>query len=156
MRKATVAGLAAALALTLTGCDYQSEYQQREQQQAIKKEAAKSSLDKTNLERKAAIEDKPDQVGYVYLMSFAQPIGYYVIEGKVSSSGGQLTPEQDIVRASSGQYLAVDGPFDDGTYGEREPGIFFFTAAGVMVHTSLDYVYSTEPLSIDVPRLDGD
>ena len=54
-------------------------------------------------------------------MSFAKPIGYYVVEGKVSSSGGQLTPEQDIIcRSSAESCQAVDGPFDDGTYGVCE------------------------------------
>lgn len=153
-----VMSILAALALmfSLSACK-SNEAVEREKVQEAKKSAAKTSLDKQNLERKDAIESKPTQVGYVYLMSFAQPIGYYVIKGKVSSSGGQLTPEQDIICTynTSESCQAVDGPFDDGTYGEREPGIFFFTAEGAMVHTSLDYIYSTEPLPVNVPKLSG-
>ena len=155
MKKIITAAATLALVAGLGACT-SDEYREREEVQAAKKSAATTSLDKKNLERKAKIEDKPSQVGYVYLMSFAKPIGYYVVEGKVSSSGGQLTPEQDIIcRSTAESCQAVDGPFDDGTYGEREPGIFFFTADGVMVHTSLDYIYSTDPLPVDVPKLGG-
>lgn len=40
---------------------------------------------------------------------------------------------------------------------ERDPGIFFFTTDGTMVHTSLDYLYSTTPLptNVNVPKLGG-
>ena len=45
---------------------------------------------------------------------------------------------------------------DDGSFGPNEGGdrgVFFFTATGVMVETTLDWVYSDAPLQIDVPNL---
>ena len=151
-----IATLAAAVALAagLSGC-YTSEYRQREQQQAEKQSATKTSLEKSNLQRKLKLDEDPNRIGYVYLMSFGKPIGYYTIKGKVSSNGSQLTPEQDIVRPYSGTYIPVDGPQDDGTYGEGDPGVFFFTTENVMVVTSLDYFYATQPVpsAIDIPKL---
>ena len=49
--------------------------------------------------------------------------------------------------------LTLDSSQDDGTYGEGDPGIFFFLADGTYVETTLDYVYSTQPIPVDVPRL---
>lgn len=145
---------ATALAVSVGGC-YSSEYQEREQQQAAKKDTTKSTLEKVNLQRKIKLDEDSNRIGYVYLMSFSKPIGYYTIKGKISSNGSQLTPEQDIVRPYSGTYLPVDGPQDDGTYGEGDPGIFFFTTEGTMVVTSLDYFYTTQPVAtaLDVPKL---
>lgn len=149
------ATIAAAVLLSASSCS-SSEYDAREKIQEQKKSAVNTSLDKKNLERKDKIESNASQVGYVYIATFGEFVRYFVINGKVSSSGGQLTPEQDIVcRYSSDSCQAVDGPFDDGTYGEREPGIFFFTTDGAFVHTSMDYFYSSVPLKLDVPQLAG-
>lgn len=149
-------------ALGLSACNWggaSSEAKQREQVQAAKKDPNKTTLEKVNLKKKKDQEENPKAVRYVYLMNFGQVVGYYVAQGKISSSGSQLTPEQDIVDDPHGSIDAgsviVDGPQDDGTYGAGDPGIFFFLADGTMVETSLDYVVSTQPLPIDVPRLNA-
>lgn len=154
-KKLGAALAAAALVTTLGACSNTSEMEQRTAAQNAKK-AKTNSLEMQNLKRKIELEEKPNQIGYVYLVSFAKPMGYYVVKGKVSSSGSQLTPENDIVwTGTTSGHVVTDGPQDDGTYGTGDPGIFFFTSDGVMVHTSLDYVYSTQPLAIDVPLLGG-
>lgn len=162
-RKITAALVALPLALGLSACNYDDKAGEaiasRSSANAdANKTTAKASdsLEQSNLRRRLAIEGRGDQVGYVYLISFAKPLGYYVVKGKVSSSGSQLAPEQDVIRDPGqlgGGNVVVDGPQDDGTYGNGDPGIFFFTADGVFVHTSLDYVYSTDPLPLDVPEL---
>lgn len=143
-----------ALVTTAGSCD-NSEMQQRTQQQAAKKDAAKNSLEIANLKERFKRQERATAIGYVYLLNFGKPFGYYVIKGKVSSSGSQLTPEQDIIDACGTDICPVvaDGPQDDGTYGQGDPGIFFFTAEGTLVETSIDYIYSDQPLSIDVPLL---
>jgi len=153
---AALLGTLAFLALGAQSCDTNNELQQREQQQAAKKATGgKPTLELTNLKKKKDLEENPSQLRYVYVMSYAQIIGYYVAKGKVSSSGSQLTPEQDLIYTGSvSGHVPVDGPKDDGSYGAGDPGIFFFTPEGVMVETSLDYIISTEPINVDVPRLD--
>jgi len=153
-RKLAAIVASSAVLLSFASCSA-GEYTKREELQKAKKDTTASSLERVNLEKKRKQDENANQTGYVYLMSFSKPIGYYVVKGKISSNGSQLTPEQDIVRPYSGEYVAVDGPQDDGSYGEGDPGIFFFTSDGTMVTTSLDYVYSTQPIptSLDVPKL---
>jgi hypothetical protein len=115
-----------------------------------------NSLERRNLAERLKRTDNPNAIGYVYLLSFGKPIGYYVVKGKVSNPDSQLTTT-DLVTDCSGWStpcrVTVPAPGDDGSYGPNEGGIFFFTAEGTMVTTSLDYVWSDNPLPLDVPRL---
>lgn len=116
------------------------------------------TLEKKNLAAKKEREENPDAVRYLYLYSFGEPMGYYITKGKISSSGSQRTPEQDIhYTCSSGgtcTHVVVDGPKDDGSYGAGDPGIFFFLANGQMVETSFDYIISDQPIAAaNVPLL---
>lgn len=144
------------LMIGLTACanDGVDEYQDRIE---LNKQYDKDeSLELRNLQEKRDREDDPSAVRYLYLMSFGQIIGYYVTTGKVSSSASQIAPETEFVRPCTGcDRSLVESPKDDGSYGEGDPGIFFFTSDGVMVETSLDYIQSDAPLAIDVPRLGG-
>lgn len=117
----------------------------------------KNSLETKNLKEKIRRdEESAGKVGYVYIMTFGKFIGYYTITGKVSSNGSQLAPEEDVVHPCSGcDRLVVDGPQDDNTYGSGDPGVFFFTTEGAMVVTSLDYLYSDQPIAVDVPQLNS-
>lgn len=146
--------LAVAAALALSGCGNSTSYEERKELQ--KTTTLENSLEKANLKEKLQRENDPTAVRYVYLMNFGQIVGYYVIEGKVSSSGSQLAPEEEFVRPCSGcDGFTTDSAQDDGTYGTGDPGIFFFLADGTMVSTTLDYVESDTPMRIDVPRLGG-
>lgn len=155
MKRIVTAIIAAFTLLFIAGCSGNSDYQDRKDQQSTV--TLKNSLEKANLKEKLERENDPTSVRYVYLISFAQPIGYYVIKGKVSSSGSQLAAEEEIVDPCSGSYcpIPMDSAQDDGTYGTGDPGIFFFLADGTMVSTTLDYIESDQPLPIDVPRLGG-
>lgn len=141
--------------LALTACTGSSEFNQRKDAQ--EKTTLTESLGTANLAERLKREEDPTAIRYLYLMNFGQIVGYYVTKGKISSSAGQLAPEQDIIcRYNSGESCnPVDSAKDDGTYGPGDPGIFFFTTENVMVETSLDYIQSDAPLSIDVPRLGG-
>lgn len=118
------------------------------------------TLEKTNLAAKREREENPDAIGYVYLYAFNTPVGYYITKGKVSSSGSQSTPEQDIhwtCRDHHGcQPVVVDGPQDDGSYGGHDTGIFFFLADGTKIVTGLEYIHSDRPIpALNVPLFGG-
>jgi len=99
--------------------------------------------------------DKPSLPAYVYLVSFGKVLGYYVADGKPASTRSYLTPEYKIGGSSYG-YYEESLPDIDGTYGDNNPGIRFFTAEGVAVEWAGDgasYLYSDALLPFDVPRL---
>lgn len=160
-KTALATGVLGSILIVLLGAGWCSsdEYDQRQADQAKKKESTVSTLEKRNLGEKIKRDEaSANKIGYVYLMTFGKFIGYYTIKGKISSNGSQLTAENDITCPSTSDYsscVVVDGPQDDGTYGEGDPGIFFFTTEGAMVVTSLDYLYADQPIpaAIDVPKL---
>jgi len=119
----------------------------------------KDSLERRNLRERLLRQNEANRQGYVYLLSFGNFIGYYTIQGKVSSTQSQMTPADltdyacdDGLSGCQAQVLEASG--DDGSYGENEPGIFFFTTEGAMVQYSGDYVYADQPIAVgDVPEL---
>jgi hypothetical protein len=115
----------------------------------------RDSLERRNLKERLLRTNKPNQQGFVYLMSFGKIIGYYGVKGKVSSTQSQMTTDQLIIQncGSCSERSVVNAPGDDGSYGANEEGIFFFTLQGQMITTNLDYIWSDNPISIDVPRL---
>lgn len=166
--KKILTALAVAPLIVLTACsgsssDAQSTGQKlteeafEKQQKAVPYPADElgSSLERANIRRKLLREENPDAVGYVYIMSFGRFIGYYTIKGKVSSNQSQMTTDQLIVKdcASCSGRSVVSAPGDDGSYGENEDGIFFFTTTDAYISTNMDYVFMDQPMSIDVPEL---
>lgn len=108
--------------------------------------------------------DKPSVPTYVYLVSFGKIIGYYVADGKPASTRSYLMPEEAYQKMTYGDNRAsynwnvTQAPDIDGTYGENNPGIRFFTAEGVAVEWAGDgasYLYSDAPIDFGyfVPRL---
>lgn len=154
--KITLASLAAVGVIvgTASGCSSGDDKARRE---LTAQKATGNTLEKQNLEEKRRREENPNAIGYVYLVSFGKPFGYYVTKGKISSNGSQRTPSDDVIWTCDGghcDHMVVQGPQDDGSYGEPDPGVFFFTTDGTKVVTDLDYIHSDQPLAIDVPRLD--
>ena len=106
--------------------------------------------------------DKPSVPTYVYLVSFGKVLGYYVCDGKPASTRSYLMPEETIVDDPYGTMDAggqvVSTPDIDGTYGENNIGIRFFTSDGIAVEWAGDgasYLYSDAPMDFGypVPRL---
>ena len=96
------------------------------------------------------------KVGYLYLMSFGKFVGYYVIKGKVSSAQSSMTNTEQTWSCGTDCTTVVESMGDDGSFGPNEggdKGVFFFTSGGVMVETTLEWLYSDAPLSIKVPNL---
>jgi hypothetical protein len=142
-------------ALSLSACtDTEAGKQRKADNAAVKQLQTGTSLEKTQLTERLKRQNKSTAIGYVYLLNFGKPFGYYVIKGKVSNAGSQIAPEQEIIKmCDSCDRALADGPQDDGTYGQGDPGIFFFTTSGTMVETSIDYIFTDQPMDIDVPVL---
>lgn len=119
----------------------------------------KDSLERRNIRERLLRTNQPNKIGYIYLLSLSgTPLGYYTIKGKVSSTDSQMTTTDLIIKdqgQSGGGNVTVPAPGDDGTYGPNEPGVFFFTTEGAFVTTSLTYLYSDQPLPLNVPKLNS-
>jgi hypothetical protein len=100
--------------------------------------------------------DQPNLPCYVYLVSYGTIIGYYVTDGKPSSTSSYLTPEYRESYHSSSTTITEQLPDVDGTYGSNNQGIRFFTAEGTAVEwggSGASYIYSDAPLPLSAPRL---
>jgi hypothetical protein len=147
-----------AMLLGLTACPGQTaEEKARSQEQSASGTAPGTvTLEKKNLAEKKRREENPNAIQYVYLVSFGKVMGYYVTKGKISNNGSQAGPEDAITwtcRKGDCMPVVVDSAQDDGSYGEGDPGIFFFTTEGIKVVTDLDYMQSDQPLPFNVPKL---
>lgn len=153
-----LASITIAVALAVggtTACTSDARQAYDARQKAQNETTLKDSIALDNLKKKRDRENDPNKVRYLYLMSFGKPVGYYVTKGNITSNASQIAPEEEVVKSYGGDGYVVDSAQDDGTYGNGDPGVFFFTADGTMVVTSLDYIQSDQPLQIDVPRLGG-
>lgn len=99
--------------------------------------------------------EKP--LGYIALFSGNAVVGKFIVDGKVTSLNSYLSPdseyyEQEYLSDGSsrgcGNYWLADV---DGSYGENDSGIFFFTPDGKYVEWTGDYLYSDIPFEISNP-----
>ena len=163
----------------LAGCDsdYQEQTSDVEKQQSITKDLQQSqptptdidySLERYNLIRRAywvngqrekalslpCSVEKP--LGYVVLMlEGVGVVGNYVIDGKVSSLNSFLTPDSEYYEYSAGETSKKNNWLADvdGSYGENDNGIFFFTTDGKYIEWTGTYIYSDIPYIVDDPIL---
>lgn len=163
----------------LAGCDsdYQEQTSDVEKQQSITKDLQQSqptptdidySLERYNLIRRAYLVngqrekalslpcpvEKP--LGYVVLMlEGVGVVGNYVIDGKVSSLNSFLTPDSEYYEYSAGETSKKNNWLADvdGSYGENDNGIFFFTTDGKYIEWTGTYIYSDIPYIVDDPIL---
>ena len=171
--------LVAIILCMLAGCDsdYQEQTSDVEKQQSITKDLQQSqptptdidySLERYNLIRRAywvngqrekALSlpcpvEKP--LGYVVLMlEGVGVVGNYVIDGKVSSLNSFLTPDSEYYEYSAGETSKKNNWLADvdGSYGENDNGIFFFTTDGKYIEWTGTYIYSDIPYIVYDPIL---
>ena len=96
--------------------------------------------------------EKP--LGYIVLFTGNTTVGRFVVDGKVSSLNSFLTPDSEYYELCyGGNYTQKNKWLADveGSYGENDSGIFFFTPDGKYVEWSGDYLYSDIPFEIDSP-----
>jgi hypothetical protein len=88
-------------------------------------------------------------LGYIVLFSGNTVVGRFVVDGKVSSLNSFLTPDTEYPTLDS---INNDWLADiDGSYGENDNGIFFFTTDGKYVEWTGTYLYSDIPFEVDDP-----
>lgn len=99
--------------------------------------------------------EKP--LGYIALFSGNAVVGKFVVDGKVTSLNSFLSPDSEYYEqeyyssgasVGSGNHWLADV---DGSYGENDSGIFFFTPDGKYVEWTGDYLYSDIPFEISNP-----
>jgi hypothetical protein len=108
--------------------------------------------------------NNPAKIGYVYIFNpgVKEPIGYYTISGKISSTDSQMTTGDQVYWTCKHNHgctpVVVESPSDDGSYGPNEQGYFFFTTEDVYVFVPqmMSPLYQDAPLSIyTVPQFNS-
>ena len=109
--------------------------------------------------------EKP--LGYIVLFGESGVvIGSFIVDGKVSSLNSFLTPDSEYYEkdtAYKSLYTATSSLADDyankwiadvdGSYGENDNGIFFFTPDGKYIEWTGTYLYSDIPFEVSDPVL---
>jgi hypothetical protein len=124
--------------------------------------APSDPLERKNLAARLVQYNSKGDTNYVYVFAWgaSSPIGYYVINGKVSSTGSQMTASQISTNCGSNSGCVMDAIGDDGSYGPEEggqSGVFFFTTTGTLIETDQPFVVSSAPIKLyaSVPQLDA-
>lgn len=122
------------------------------------------SLERYNLIRRAYWVNGQREKASAVICQVAKPLGYivlftdngavvgrFVVDGKVSSLNSYLTPDSEYYEAGStyNDWLADV----DGSYGENDSGIFFFTIDGNYIEWTGTYLYSDIPFEVSDPVL---
>lgn len=103
--------------------------------------------------------EKP--LGYIVLVTESGAvIGSFVVDGKVSSLNSFLTPDSEYYeKIASGNEWSANAMSNkwladvDGSYGENDNGIFFFTPDGKYIEWTGTYLYSDIPFEVSDPVL---
>jgi hypothetical protein len=156
--------LTSCLALAACSVDTSTPQDAKARQAATGAAMAKDVLDhsggvnseQSNIQKRLALTMNPGQVGFVMLLNQAgQPIAYYGIKGKLTSSHKRLTaPGQSGHSCYEGKCEDETGlPGDDGVYGDSDNYIFFWDTDGAYHQWSGDYLYSDRPFRTRVEPL---
>ena len=101
--------------------------------------------------------EKP--LGYIVLFTDnGAVVGSFIVDGKVSSLNSYLTPDSEYYELNQSEY-GTSQDFNkwiadiDGSYGENDNGIFFFTPDGKYIEWTGTYLYSDIPFVVDDPVL---
>lgn len=85
-------------------------------------------------------------------------MGRFVVDGKVSSLNSFLSPDYVETKGggnSSAEYYTITTELADvdGSYGENDNGIFFFTPDGKYIEWTGIYLYSDIPFELGTPTV---
>lgn len=96
-------------------------------------------------------------LGYIVLFTESGAVvGSFVVDGKVSSLNSFLTPDSEYYELVYGGSHTRENKWladVDGSYGENDSGIFFFTTDGKYIEWSGTYLYSDIPFIVENPIL---
>lgn len=130
------------------------------QSEAAAQAAARETVEPNeikNIERRRVLMGKPGLVQYVvFLAKSGQPIDYFAIDGKCTSSEKRLTPGEKIVRLSAGDHYksgVMKAASEDGTYGSSSPYIYCRTTDGRYKQWNGQYYVSDHPIELTIKPL---
>ena len=107
-----------------------------------------------NIERRRELMGKAGLIQYViFLSKSGQPIDYFAINGKCTSSEKRLTPPERLVRGDGGEHsldFVVKAPSEDGTYGSSSPYIYCKTTDGKYKQWNGQYYVSDYPIELTI------
>lgn len=177
MKKVLLCGALVFSVMCLTGCDEQIMSSQTDTQNTIdvgNKLADNQptptdidySLERYNLIKRAywvnGMRDKANSLaspiadmplGYIVLFTESgDVIGQFTVDGKVTSLNSYLTPDSEYYElVYGGSYSKANNwmPDVDGSYGENDQGIFFFTTDGKYIEWTGTYLYSDIPFNVE-------
>lgn len=127
------------------------------------------SLERYNLIRRAYWVNGQREKAAAVLCEIEKPLGYivlftesgaivnsFVVDGKVSSLNSYLSPDSEYYEINQGEYGAREDYNKwladvDGSYGENDAGIFFFTPDGKYIEWTGTYLYSDIPFTVEDP-----
>ena len=124
------------------------------------------SLERYNLTRRAYWVNGQREKANALTCPIVKPLGYvilltesgsvvakFTVDGKVSSLNSFLTPDSEYYEYSAGESARKNKWLADvdGSYGENDNGIFFFTPDGKYVEWSGIYLYSDIPFEVAAP-----
>ena len=99
--------------------------------------------------------EKP--LGYIVLFTDnGAVVGRYIVDGKVSSLNSYLSPDSEYYELVYGGRYAKENNWladVDGSYGENDNGIFFFTPDGNYYEWTGTYLYTDVPVQVSNPVL---
>ena len=91
-------------------------------------------------------------LGYIVLFTEGGGVvGHYIVDGKVTSLNSYLTPDSEWYE--NGEYRNNWLADVDGSYGENDQGIFFFTPDGKHIEWTGIYLYSDIPFEVTTPTI---
>jgi len=142
-------------ATALTGCDLEYQYSNAENQ-ARKAQQMNETVQYTknneaeNILRRRKMFAKEGSIGFITLLNQAgQPIAYYSVDDKPTSSGKRLTRPYE--KTFEGRIAPT--PSDEGTWGSSSAYIYFWTTSGQYIQWSGDYLYSDQPYRLRINPL---
>jgi hypothetical protein len=145
-------------------CDVQPPSKVLTEQQKVQKNVDKMasedpipdlshSLERKNIIKRLTIFEDENKVSYVYLISFGKVMAFYPIKGKITSGKKRLTNNQQMVSgwvysngATGNKSDIMNAPELDGTYGESDSYIFFWTTDNTYVQWNGEYMLCDKPL----------
>lgn len=98
--------------------------------------------------------EKP--LGYIVLFAGNTVVNSFIVDGKVSSLNSYLSPDSEYyeyVYGGTNSHLNKWLADVDGSYGENDNGIFFFTPNGNYIEWTGEYLYSDIPFEVEKPTV---